>query len=314
MKAIRFDRFGGPEVLHLVDIPDPVPGPGDVLVEVHAVSVVAGDCKLRNGEMTGPLVPRPPKVPGRDGAGIVRAVGAGVAGFAPGDRVCFTCRYGEQGSYAELALRPQGDVVGMPGRLSFVEAAAATHAGICAYIAIVETAAVEAGDKVLVHAAAGAIGGIAIQLCRMLGAEVAGTCRARNVDHVRALGAHRAIAYDREDFSRAISGQDVVLDMIGGDVHTKSRAVLRPGGRLVWLIAEPIGEPDDGRDIEVRQAIVRDSPETLRAVIGLADEGRIRPLISRVLPLHRAAEAHRIMEAGENTRGRLVLDTRQTTP
>ena len=200
----------------------------------------------------------------------------------------------------------------MPERLDFIEAAAVTHAGICAYIAIVETAAVEAGDRVLVHAAAGAIGGIAVQLCRMLGAEVAGTCRARNVEHVRALGAHRAIAYDREDFSRAISGQDVVLDMIGGDVHTRSRRVLRPGGRLVWLIAEPFGEPDDGRDIEVRQATIEDSPETLAAVMRLAGEGRIRPLVSRVLPLHRAAEAHRIMEAGENTRGRLVLDTRQT--
>ena len=131
------------------------------------------------------------------------------------------------------------------------------------------------------HAAAGAIGGIAVQLCRMLGAEVAGTCRARNVEHVTALGAHRAIAYDREDFARAISGQDVVLDMIGGDVHTRSRRVLRPGGRLVWLIAEPFGEPDDGRDIEVRQATIEDSPETLAAVMRLAGEGRIRPLVSR---------------------------------
>ncbi|MDE0384609.1 MAG: NADP-dependent oxidoreductase [Defluviicoccus sp.] len=314
MKAIRFDRFGGPEVLRMVDMPDPVPGPGEILVEVHAVSVVAGDCKLRNGEMAGRLALRPPKIPGRDGAGIVRSVGAGVAGFDPGDRVCFTCQYGEQGSYAELALRPQGDVVRMPGRLNFIEAAAVTHAGICAYIAIVETAAVKAGDRVLVHAAAGAIGGIAVQLCRMLGAEVAGTCKARNVDHVTALGAQRAIAYDREDFSSAISGQDVVIDMVGGDVHARSRRVLRPGGRLVWLIAEPFEEPDDGRDIEIRQAVIKDSPESLRAAIGLADRGRIRPLVSQVLPLYRAADAHRIMEAGENTRGRLVLDTRRLAP
>ena len=314
MKAIRFDRFGGPEVLRLVDMPDPVPGPGELLVEVHAVSVVAGDCKLRNGDMAEHLALRPPRVPGRDGAGVVRAVGDGVAGFKAGDRVCFTCQYGQQGTYAELAVRPESDVARMPRRLNFIEAAAVTHAGICAYIAIVGTAAVKTGDKVLVHAAAGAIGGIAVQLCRMLRAEVAGTCRARNLDHVMALGAHRAIAYDREDFSRAISGQDVVIDMIGGDVHTKSREALRPGGRLVWLIAEPFGEPDDGRDIEVRQAIIKDGPESLGAVMGLADEGRIRPLVSQVLPLYRAAEAHRIMEAGENTHGRLVLDTRRLAP
>ena len=314
MKAIRFDRFGGPEELKLVDLPDPEPGPDELLIEVHAVSVVPGDWKLRRGHLTGIFPVRPPKVPGRDGAGIVRAMGAGVTGFAVGDRVCFTCQHVDQGSYAQLAARPAADVVPAPEGLGFIECAAIMHAGVCAWIAVVETAGVKAGDKVLVHAAAGAIGGMAVQLCKHLGAEVAGTCSERNRDHVAALGCDRIVPYDKVDFETAVSDHDVVIDLVGGTVHNRSYGVLRPGGILVWLIAEPFEDLSAGLDIEVRQAMILDNPAILNAVVDLANSGHLRPLVSRVLPLDRAAEAHRILEAGENTRGRLVLDTQRFAP
>ena len=314
MKAIRFDRFGGPEELKPVDLPDPEPGPDELLIEVHAVSVVPGDWKLRRGHLTGIFPVRPPKVPGRDGAGIVRAMGADVAGFAVGDRVCFTCQHVDQGSYAQLAARPAADVVPAPEGLGFVECAAIMHAGVCAWIAAVETAGVKAGDKVLVHAAAGAIGGMAVQLCKHLGAEVAGTCSERNRDHVAALGCDRIVPYDKVDFETAVSDHDVVIDLVGGTVHNRSYGVLRPGGILVWLIAEPFEDLSAGLDIEVRQAMILDNPAILNAVVDLANSGHLRPLVSRVLPLDRAAEAHRILEAGENTRGRLVLDTQRFAP
>ena len=314
MKAIRFDRFGGPEELKLVDLPDPEPGPDELLIEVYAVSVVPGDWKLRRGHLTGIFPVRPPKVPGRDGAGIVRAMGAGVTGFAVGDRVCFTCQHVDQGSYAQLAARPAADVVPAPEGLGFVECAAIMHAGVCAWIAAVETAGVKAGDKVLVHAAAGAIGGMAVQLCKHLGAEVAGTCSERNRDHVAALGCDRIVPYDKVDFETAVSDHDVVIDLVGGTVHNRSYGVLRPGGILVWLIAEPFEDLSAGLDIEVRQAMILDNPAILNAVVDLANSGHLRPLVSRVLPLDRAAEAHRILEAGENTRGRLVLDTQRFAP
>ena len=314
MKAIRFDRFGGPEELKPVDLPDPEPGPDELLIEVHAVSVVPGDWKLRRGHLTGIFPVRPPKVPGRDGAGIVRAMGADVAGFAVGDRVCFTCQHVDQGSYAQLAARPAADVVPAPEGLGFVECAAIMHAGVCAWIAAVETAGVKAGDKVLVHAAAGAIGGMAVQLCKHLGAEVAGTCSERNRDHVAALGCDRIVPYDKVDFETAVSDHDVVIDLVGGTVHNRSYGVLRPGGMLVWLIAEPFEDLSAGLDIEVRQAMILDNPAILNAVVDLANSGHLRPLVSRVLPLDRAAEAHRILEAGENTRGRLVLDTQRFAP
>ena len=311
MKAIRFDRFGGPEELKLVEMPDPEPGPDELLIEVHAVSVVPGDWKLRKGLLTGMFPVRPPKVPGRDGAGIVRAMGENVTGFAVGDRVCFTCQHVDQGSYAQLAARPAADIVPMPENLSFIEGAAVMHAGVCAWIAVVETAGVKAGDRVLVHGAAGAIGGMAVQLCKHLGAGVTGTCSERNRDHVAALGCDRIVPYDRVAFESAVSGQDVVIDLVGGEIHTQSYGVLRPGGMLVWLIAEPFDDRPAGLDIEVRQAMILDNREILGAVVGLADAGHIRPLVSRVLPLDEAAEAHRILEAGENTRGRLVLDIRR---
>ena len=311
MKAIRFDRFGGPEELKLVEMPDPEPGPDELLIEVHAVSVVPGDWKLRKGLLTGMFAVRPPKVPGRDGAGIVRAMGAGVAGFAVGDRVCFTCQHVDQGSYAQLAVRPAADVVPMPENLSFIEGAAVMHAGVCAWIAVVETAGVKAGDRVLVHGAAGAIGGMAVQLCKHLGASVTGTCSERNRGHVAALGCDRIVPYDKVAFETAVSGQDVVIDLVGGEVHNRSYGVLRPGGMLVWLIAEPFEDRSAGLDIEIRQAVIVDNRGILNAVVDLASAGNLRPLVSRVLPLDAAAEAHRILEAGENTRGRLVLDTRQ---
>ena len=313
MKAIRFDKFGEPEELKLVDVPDPEPGPDDVLIQVHAVSVVPGDWKLRRGLLTKIFPVRPPKVPGRDGAGVVAAVGENVTDFAPGDRVCFTCQHVDQGSYAQMASRPADDVVRMPEGLSFTEGAAIMHAGVCAYIALVETAHIKAGDKVLIHGAAGAIGGMAVQLCKHLGAEVTGTCSERNRDHVAGLGCDHIVPYDKVDFETVVSGQDVVIDLVGGDVHTRSYAVLRSGGLLVWLIADAFDDPPADLDFEIRQAKIVDNPQILNAVVDLTNAGHLRPLISQVLPLDQAAEAHRILEARNNTRGRLVLDTQRVS-
>ncbi len=308
MKAILFRRYGGPEVLEPVDLPDPVPGPGEVLIDIEAASVIPGDWKLRAGHLQKIFHPSLPKVPGRDGAGTIAALGAGVAMFRPGDAVCFAAAHEEQGCYAERIVRAAAGIVALPRGLSFAAGAALIHAGVCAWIILVETAAVRAGMRVLVHAGAGAIGGMAVQLARHLGAEVFATCRASNADYVQSLGAHHALAYDRGDFADGLADVDVVVDLIGGDVHRRSYPVLRRGGTMVCLIAAPIEDLSARYGVTTRFARIHDEPHALQAVADLAAQGALRPQVSALLPLAAAADAHRRLERGDNSRGRIVLD------
>ena len=310
MKAIRYDRFGGPEVLRLTDMPEPVCGDDQVLIDVAAASVTPGDCKLRAGHLRELFRVTFPKIPGRDGAGVVAAVGAKIDGFAPGDRVGFVTQHTEQGSSAERIARPATEVVRIPDGLDFTAAAALMHAGVCAWIALVETAAIGPGTQVLIHGGAGAIGGMAVQIAKHLGAVVSATCRAANADYALGLGADAVIAYDRADFADAVTNVDVVLDLVGGDVHQRSYRVLRPGGMLVYLIAEPFEDRSAAHGIDLRQAIIDDDKAVLEKVVALAADGTITPQVSRVLALSEAAEAHRLIESGRNTRGRIVLSIR----
>ena len=307
MKAVRYDRFGGPEVMRLADMPEPEYGDGEVLIDVAAASVTPGDCKMRAGHLQELFPVTFPRIPGRDGAGIVAAVGANIGEFAPGDRVCFVTQRIEQGSAAERIARPASEVVRMPDGLEFSDATALMHAGACAWIALVGTAGVRSGMHVLIHGGAGAIGGMAVQIAHHLGARVTATCRAANSDYTAGLGADAVIAYDRADFADEVADVDVVLDLVGGDVHERSCRVLRPGGILVYLIAEPFEDRSAAYGVELRRADIHDDKAVLEKVVALAADGTIRPQVSRVLPLSEAAEAHRLIESGRNTRGRIVL-------
>lgn len=293
--------------MELADAAEPVPGPGEVRVGLRAASVIPGDCKLRAGLLQAHFKVTFPKIPGRDGAGIVTAVGPGVTYARVGDEVCVVAQHSENGTYAQAIVRDGSTVIAKPPSLGFEEAAAVTHAGCCAWIMLVETANVQPGMKVLVHAGAGAIGGLAVQLARHLGAEVAATCRAANADYVRGLGAHRVIAYDRDDFARHLRDYDVVLDLIGGAVHDRSYDVLRRGGHMVHLIAEPFRDRAAEFGVRLTRADIHDTPRIMRAVIDLAAAKALRPQICDILPLAAAADTHRRLEAGQVSRGRLVL-------
>ncbi len=307
MTAISYRRFGGPEVLELGEMPKPIPGPGQVLVAVRAASVIPGDWKLRAGHLKDIFEISFPKIPGRDGAGVVEALGEGVENLAIGDEVGFVTRHTEHGSHARYTLPAASAVVRKPAKLSFVEAAALMHAGACAWIALSETAGLGPGQRVLIHGGAGAIGGMAVQLARHLGAFVAATCGARNTGFVRDLGADLAIAYDRSDFAEKLEPVDIVLDLIGGEVHRRSYPVLKRGGTLVYLMADPIEDLSAEFAVRCVRAVIGDQPSALAAVMRLAEEGAWRPLVSRIMPLAEAAEAQRLLEAGLNSRGRIVL-------
>jgi NADPH:quinone reductase-like Zn-dependent oxidoreductase len=292
----------------MAERPLPVPGPGEVLIEIAAASVTPGDSKLRAGLLQTIFPVSLPCIPGRDGAGRVVALGAGVDYVTVGDRVCFVAERTVQGSYATHIVRDADSMVGMPDKLSFREGAALMHAATCAWMALAETGKAQAGQRLLVHGGSGAIGGMAIQLGRHLGAWVAATCHSRNRDYVLGLGAHEAFAYDRDEGWDRLSEIDLVLDLVGGSLHERSYPVLRPGGILVWLIASPFRDLSKQYGVRTVQARIVDRPEVNAAVMALAGQGALRAQVSLVLPLAQAAEAHRLIEAGQNSRGRIILE------
>ncbi len=307
---MRFSSFGPPAVLKLEEVSTPAPGPAQVLVAIEAASVTPGDTKLRAGLLQEIFPVALPCIPGRDGAGRIAAAGPGVDYASIGEPVCFVADRTVQGSYATHIVRDAHSVVRLPAALSFAEGAALMHAGTCAWIALVDTAGLQRRQKLLVHGGSGAIGGMAVQIARHLGARVAATCSARNADHVGSLGADEVIAYDRENFWDGRRDFDVVLDLVGGETHERSYPLLRKGGTLVWLIAEPFTDRSAQFGVRTVQALIMDTPRVNAAVVELAGSGAIKALVTRVMPLAQAAEAHRMVESGRASRGRIVLDTR----
>ncbi len=310
MKAIQYEHYGDPEVLKLCELPDPMPPEDGVLIEIHAAGVGPGDCKLRQGALRQHFQIALPKVPGREGAGVVIAAGRSVGYAHPSDRVCFVTQHTEQGSAAELIARRRPEIAALPANISFIEGAALAHTGICAWIGIAETAGVKPGMHVLIHGGGGAIGSLSIQIAKHLGAQVTTTTRSSNVDYVAELGADEVIAYDKSDFSKSSRRFDAVYDLVGGNVHRMSYGVLKRGGTLAYLMAAPFEDLSREHGVVLKRAIIHDEIETLNIVMDLAAKGVLKPQVGRLFPLAQCADAHRLVESGKHTRGRLVLAVR----
>ncbi|MGX1096349.1 NADP-dependent oxidoreductase [Amorphus sp. MBR-141] len=303
--AIRYAAYGAADVLTADRIEAPTPGPGEVLVEVRAASVNPVDWKIRSGALRAAMPLAFPAGTGRDGAGVIAGVGDGVDAGRIGQRVCFLASRGV-GTWAEQIVLPADIAVPIPDALSFVDAASLPLAGLSAWIPLVDDAAVGPGMRVLVHAAAGGVGTLGVQIARERGAWVAATCSTRNVDFVRALGASEVIAYDRQRFEDQLADIDVVFDTVGGDVHRRSYSVLKKGGTLVCLSAEPY--EDRGADFGVRvvKAMVQPDPEALAALVARVADGRIRTVVEQVMPFTDFVAAQLHSEAG-HARGKTVL-------
>lgn len=306
MKAIQYSEHGPADVMHYVDLPDPVAGPGQILVKLEAASVTPFDWKLRAGHLQNHFTLPMPSVPGRDGGGTVVSVSDGVTEFEIGDRVAVMAGVFAQGGYAEMIAVDEKHAVKIPDSLSTIDAVALTNAGLSAWIAV-RTAEVKSGDKVLVHSGSGAVGGLLVQFCHHLGAHVAATCRSTNRNYVLGLGADRVVAYDEEDFSEILTGQDIVFELMGGEVHDKSYKVLKKGGHMVWLVADPIRDRGEEFGVKVTRAMITDDKSALQGMMDLAGAGLLKPQVARTMPLSEAAEAHRLMEKGAISRGRLML-------
>jgi NADPH:quinone reductase-like Zn-dependent oxidoreductase len=310
MKAVLFDRHGGPEVLHLAEVPDPVAGPGEVVVDIHAASVNAADYKVRLGGgaySSGGV--KLPHILGRDFSGIVSAVGPEVTDLKVGDAVFGVCDQGIEGAYAEKIAIKADIVAKKPPSLGHAEAAAMALTSITALWALEDTAKLKAGETILIQGGAGGVAGFGIQLSKHLGAIVITTASAGNHDYVRRLGADRVVDYNKEDFARTVSDCDLVFDTVGGDVQVRSYNVLKPGGRLVWIAPAPTGFKPARQDVQVLRPNVARDRAHLQRMLQLLDAGAVSPPAITRYRLADAAEAHRVSEE-RHLQGKLVFEIR----
>ncbi len=326
MKAIVQHNYGGPETLSFQDIPAPVPGDDDVLVEVRAAALNAWDWHMMRGDpylsrlVLGAL--RRPKrtVRGRDVAGVVAAVGRNVTESRPGDEV-----YGDlgsaEGAFAEFACVPRGQLARKPVNLTFEEAAAVPLAANPALTGLRAAAEVQSGQRVLVNGASGGVGTFAVQLAKAFGAHVTGVCSTRNLDLVRGIGADSVVDYTREDFTA--ERYDVVFDLVGNRSLTALRRAAGPHGTVILSgggvyrgggLVGPMGLIVRGQLLSpfVRQRLVvlGESPTTraLDTLRDLIEAGEVRPVLDRTYPLTEAAAAIRYVEE-EHARAKVVLTT-----
>jgi NADPH:quinone reductase-like Zn-dependent oxidoreductase len=306
MKAVRIHEYGGPDALRFEDAPIPVPGPGEALIRVQATSVNPFDCAMRAGYVRSYFELPMPYIPGLDIAGVVEGLGEGVTGFNTGDRVFARGGLSRDGANAEFAVAPASDMALMPASLDAIHAAALPHVCLTAWQALFELAQLSEGQTVLIHGAGGGVGHVAAQLAKARGATVIGTT-SRNPDLLRELSCDGIVDYTAEPFEATVKGVDVVLDTVGGETQERSWSVLKPGGILVSLIQQP--SPETAAAHGVRQAMVYSAPPigpTLEEVARLVEAGKLRPIVSEVMPLSDIRRAHEMLEA-RHTRGKIVL-------
>ena len=305
MKAYIVDKYGKNSSLRAGEVPNPVVGDHDVLVEIHASGVNPLDAKIKNGEFKLVLPYKPPFVLGNDLAGVVIQVGRTVRRFAPGDEVYARPDKDRIGTFAQLIAVSEDDLAIKPASLSMAEAASLPLVALTAWQALVEKANVQPGQKVLVHAGSGGVGSIAIQLAKHLGAYVATTTSTNNVDWVRDLGADLVIDYRTQDFATVVRSYDMVLDSLGGETLQKSLQVVRPGGLVIGLggppdpaFARQLGKPllrpvlallshkirSKARRSNVTYSFLfmRADGAQLSEISALVDAGTIRPIVDRV--------------------------------
>ena len=306
MKAAYIEQFGGPEVLKYGDLPDPVAGAGEILVDVVAASVNGADWKVRSGQYAEAKFPL---VLGRDFSGVVAARGSGVNDFAIGDPVFGVLEGGREGTYCEKLAIKAAIVAKKPEGLTHVNAAALALTGLTAIISLETTLQLKRGETILIQGGAGGVASFAIQLARYIGARVFTTTSAANLDYVRSLGADEVIDYNAQDFAQVVKNCDAVFDTVGGEVAQKSFAVLRPGGRAAFIASGMQAPKPERSDVTALRPAVGRARAPLERIGELLAAGAVRPPEVKIYRLVQAADAHRVSE-GRHFRGKLVFQMR----
>ena len=308
MKAAYFMKNGGPEVMEYGDVPDPVAGPGQILVDVHAASVNGADWKVRSGHYK-PTTAFP-YIPGRDFSGVVSALGAGVSDFKLGDEVFAVSEVTGEACYAEKVAINAAIVARKPAKLTHVEAASLALIGLTALVSIEDTLKLKAGETILIQGGAGGVASFAVQVAKHIGARVVTTASAVNHDYLRSLGADEIIDYNTQDFTKVVSGVDAVFETVGGgEVVERSFSVLRPGGRAAFIGSGQTAPIPSRSDVISLRPKVGRTRAHLERIVELVECGAVRVPEIKVYTLAEAAEAHRVSE-GRHLRGKLVFKVR----
>lgn len=320
MRAVVYEEYGAPEVLHVTELPKPVPKDDEILIRTEVTTVTSADLRARGlkfpagmgfmGRLVFGLTKPRQQVLGTEIAGVVEAVGKAVTAFKVGDRV-FAYEGASMGCYVEYrCLRASGPVALIPEGLSFAEAAALSFGGVTA-LHFFRIGGLKRGEKVLVNGASGGVGTAAVQLAKHLGAEVTGVCSGANVAMVKSLGADHVIDYTQADFTSSRERYDVIVDTVGTAPYGRIKGSLRESGRLLLVMAG-LGEMLRAPFVSMRgrHKAIAGLPvvkaEDLRLLASLAEAGEFRPVIDRTYPLEQMAEAHRYVDTGRK-RGNVVI-------
>lgn len=303
MKAVRMHGYGSPEVLRYEDAPRPTIGDDEVLIRVHAVAVNPLDWKIRSGLAIEWFQPTLPLILGIDVAGVIAAVGAAVKDLAIGDEVYTAPTIG---GYADYVAVPANRVAHKPRSVDYVQAAAMSIGGLVARQALFDAAHLAPGQTVLIHGAAGGVGVLAVQLAKWRGARVIGTASAHNLAFLRELGADEVINYTTTRFETVVRDVDVVLDTVGGETLERSWAVLKQGGMLVSIVDLPSPTVAAAHGVQQCTVDLQADAKQLADLAGMVDTGQIKPIVSTVLPLQEASQAH-VLSESRHTRGKIVL-------
>lgn len=313
MQAICVHQYGGPEQLRLEQVPRPEPQVGEVLIRVHAAGVLPADWKVRQGLFQDWFPIQFPYIPGSAVAGVVEEIGPGVTTFQKGQAVFGRATNGAYAEYTTTAvespaLKPKtfSLLALKPDTLSFAETATLSGGATTAWAALFGDGDLQAGQRVLIHGAAGGVGLFAVQFARWKGAQVIGTASTANVDFVRSLGAETVIDYTTTPFEQVMSEVDFVLDTIGGKTLRRSMEVVKRGGTLVSLVEQPPQEKAQERNIRALKNAVTPTNEHLRTIAQLIVEGQIKAVVGKTFPLYEARQAHELSQTGHG-RGRIVL-------
>lgn len=306
MKAVRIHGYGGPEVLQYEDAPIPQPGEGEILVRVQAAGVNPIDYKMRSGAVQAIFPLTFPAILGSDFAGVVVEVGEGVKHITVGEHVYGTAASEKGGAYAQYAIARGGEVGHKPGALTAVEAASVPVVAMTAWQALHQAARIGRGDKVLIHGAAGGVGMYAIQFARQVGCHIVALSTHEHTSLLRELGADTVLDYNSIQFEQHVSGVDVALDTIGGDIRERTWRTLNAGGILVTTTDPP--SQDTAKEYNVRAQMFQMQPSgmLLSDIAKQLNTGELRTFVARILPLEHAAEAQQIQQEG-HINGKVVL-------